>query len=111
MISIFDPQLTVFLQLHCVLVEVRDGGECVPFSALPFYKGFQQTVFGLLEDLSGLPNHGPKIHQLVRKFACHGKYIVHLPLVLFATIDFHFRVRSHRGRNVSAASYGLHVYL
>lgn len=111
MISIFDPWLTVFLQLHCVLVEVQDGGKCVLFSALPFYEGFQQTAFGLLEDLSGFPDHGPKICQLVWKFAHHGKYVVHLPPVLFATIDFHFRVWSHRGKNVSAASYGLHVYL
>lgn len=52
LISIFDPWPTVFLQLHCVLVEVQGGGKCVPFSALPFYKGFQQTAFGLLKDLS-----------------------------------------------------------
>ena len=47
-------------QLHCALVEVRDGVNCAPFSALPFYKGYQQTVFGSLEDLSEHLEHGPK---------------------------------------------------
>ena len=56
-------------QLHCALVEVRDGVNCAPFSALPFYKGYQQTVFGSLEDLSEHLEHGPKIRRLLRKFA------------------------------------------
>ena len=44
-----------------MLVKVCDGVNCVPFSALLFYKGYQQTVFGSLEDLSEHLEHEPKI--------------------------------------------------
>ena len=60
-------------QLHCVLVEVHDGVNCAPFSALPFYKDYQQTIFGSLEDLSEHLEHGPKIHRLLQNFAQCGK--------------------------------------
>ena len=60
-------------QLHCALMEVWDHIDCVQFSARPTYKGIQQTIFGLLEELDTHPDHGPKICKLVQKFALCGK--------------------------------------
>ena len=61
------------LQIHCSLVEVRDSSKCVPFSAEPTYKGLQQALVNLLNDLDALPDHGPKLCKLVHKLALHRK--------------------------------------
>ena len=61
------------LQTHCSLVEVWDGSKCAPFSAEPTYKGLQQALVNLLNDLDALPDHGPKLHKLVRKLTLHRK--------------------------------------
>ena len=61
------------LQIHCSLVEVWGGSKCVPFSAEPTYKGLQQALGNLLNDLDALPDHGPKLCKLVHKLALHRK--------------------------------------
>ena len=61
------------LQLHCSLAEVRDGTKCLQFSAEPTYKGLQQALVALMSELDALPDHGPKLCKLFRKFALHGK--------------------------------------
>ena len=60
-------------QLHCVLVEVRDCVECVPFSAQPFYKGYQQAAVWLLEDLDADSTQGPKLCKVLQKYALYSK--------------------------------------
>ena len=56
-----------------MLVEVRDCVECVPFSAQPFYKGYQQAAVWLLEDLDADSTQGPKLCKVLQKYALYGK--------------------------------------
>ena len=61
------------LQLNCSLVEVQDSTKYVQFSTKPTHKGLQQALVALMDKLDALPDHGPKLHKLLCKFASHGK--------------------------------------
>ena len=61
------------LQLHCSLVEVRDGTKCIQFSAKPTDKGLQQALIALINELDAHPYHGPKLQKLICKFTEHRK--------------------------------------
>ena len=104
-----ESLLMINQQLHCALVEVHDGVNCAPFSALPFYKGYQQTVFGSLEDLSEHLEHRLKIHCFLQKFAQHRKWVIHTLLLRHS--DVRFRLHSTKERAWSAAGYGFQIYL
>ena len=96
-------------QHYCALVKVCDGVNCAPFSALPFYKGYQQTIFGSLEDLSEHLEHGPKIHCLLQKFPQHRKWVIHTLLLWHS--DVQLRLHSTKERAQSAADYSFQIYL